>query len=232
MLSYQYRKSHCGDKTILWPSYFHNGISYTGKMTSLYWIGAQIYSINTIIQTKQCTTKPGVYFLIRGLYQGYILCQCIFRCIFHDRELYQGYILRQCIFRCIFHDRGLYRYILCQCIFRCIFHDQGVVPRIYTLSMYIQVYISWSGFFTNDIYSCQCIFRCIFHDQGVVPRIYTLSMYIQVYISWSGGCTKDIYSVNVYSGIYFMIRGLYQGYILCQCIFRCIFHDQGVLPMI
>ena len=39
--SYQYRKSHCGDKTILWPSYLHNGISYTGKMTSLYWIRAQ-----------------------------------------------------------------------------------------------------------------------------------------------------------------------------------------------
>ena len=26
--SYQYRKSHCGDKTILRPSYLHNGISY------------------------------------------------------------------------------------------------------------------------------------------------------------------------------------------------------------
>ena len=41
MTSYQYRKSHCGDKTILRPSYLHNGISYTGKMTSLYWIRAQ-----------------------------------------------------------------------------------------------------------------------------------------------------------------------------------------------
>ena len=30
------------DKTIIRPSYLHNGISYTGKMTSLYWIGAQI----------------------------------------------------------------------------------------------------------------------------------------------------------------------------------------------
>ena len=38
MTSYQYRKSHCGDKTILRPSYLHNGISYTAKMTSLYWI--------------------------------------------------------------------------------------------------------------------------------------------------------------------------------------------------
>ena len=40
MLSYQYRKSHCGDKTILRPSYLHNGFSYAGKTTSLYWIRA------------------------------------------------------------------------------------------------------------------------------------------------------------------------------------------------
>ena len=41
MSSYQYRKSHCVDKTILRPSYLHNVISYTGKMASLYWIRAQ-----------------------------------------------------------------------------------------------------------------------------------------------------------------------------------------------
>ena len=35
MSSYQYRKSHCGDKTVVRSSYLHNGISYTGKMTSL-----------------------------------------------------------------------------------------------------------------------------------------------------------------------------------------------------
>ena len=40
--SYQYRKSHSGDKTILRPSYLHNGISYTGKMASWYWIRAQL----------------------------------------------------------------------------------------------------------------------------------------------------------------------------------------------
>ena len=44
MTSYQYKKSHCGDKTILRPSYLHNGISYTGKTTSLYWIGALLCS--------------------------------------------------------------------------------------------------------------------------------------------------------------------------------------------
>ena len=43
MTSYQYMKSHCGDKTILRPYYLHNGISYTGKMTSFYWIGAMIF---------------------------------------------------------------------------------------------------------------------------------------------------------------------------------------------
>ena len=40
MSSYQYRKSLCGDKTVVRSSYLHNGISYTGKMSSLYWIGA------------------------------------------------------------------------------------------------------------------------------------------------------------------------------------------------
>ena len=51
MPSYQYRKSHCGDKTILRPSYLHNGISYTGKMASLYWIRA-LMSI-----TKRCPVR-------------------------------------------------------------------------------------------------------------------------------------------------------------------------------
>ena len=42
MTSYQYRISHCGDQTILRPSFLHIGISYTDKTTSLYWIGALI----------------------------------------------------------------------------------------------------------------------------------------------------------------------------------------------
>ena len=35
MSSYQYRKSHCGYKTVVRSSYLHNGISYTGKMWSI-----------------------------------------------------------------------------------------------------------------------------------------------------------------------------------------------------
>ena len=48
MSSYQYRKSHCGDKMVVRSSYLHNGISYTGKMTSLYWIRAQVSSVNSM----------------------------------------------------------------------------------------------------------------------------------------------------------------------------------------
>ena len=36
MPSYQYRNSHCGYKTVVRPSYLCNGISNTGKTTSLY----------------------------------------------------------------------------------------------------------------------------------------------------------------------------------------------------
>ena len=44
--SYQYRKSHCGDKTVVRSFYLHNGISYTGKMWSLYWIRALVFREN------------------------------------------------------------------------------------------------------------------------------------------------------------------------------------------
>ena len=53
MSSYQYRKSHCGDKTVVRSSYLHNGISYTGKMSSLYWIGALVPTIACpLVDTK------------------------------------------------------------------------------------------------------------------------------------------------------------------------------------
>ena len=44
MSSYQYRKSHCRDKTVVRSSYLHNGISCTGKVSSLYWIRDQVTS--------------------------------------------------------------------------------------------------------------------------------------------------------------------------------------------
>ena len=51
MSSYRYRKSLCGDKTVIRSSYLHNGISYTGKMSSLYWIRAQ-----TLFQRREQRT--------------------------------------------------------------------------------------------------------------------------------------------------------------------------------
>ena len=42
MLSYQNRKYHCGDKTVVRSSYLHIGISYTGETVSLYWIVARV----------------------------------------------------------------------------------------------------------------------------------------------------------------------------------------------
>ena len=42
MPPYQYSKCHCGYKTVVRSSYLHNGISYTGKTTSLYRIGAPV----------------------------------------------------------------------------------------------------------------------------------------------------------------------------------------------
>ena len=55
MPSYQYRKSHCGDKTVVRSSYLHNGISYTGKTTSLYWIRALISTPARIMFRWGCT---------------------------------------------------------------------------------------------------------------------------------------------------------------------------------
>ena len=55
MSSHQYRKFHCGDKTVVRSSYLHHGISYTGKMTSLYWFVPQM-AINSPNNTTTTTT--------------------------------------------------------------------------------------------------------------------------------------------------------------------------------
>ena len=47
MSSYQYRKFHCGDKTVARSSYLHNRISYTGKMASFCWISPLIVYIES-----------------------------------------------------------------------------------------------------------------------------------------------------------------------------------------
>ena len=74
MPSYQYRKSHCGDKTILRPSYLHNGISYTGKMTSLYWIRAQVFK--NIFEWAENATVTQFPHNNPKMYISRILCVC------------------------------------------------------------------------------------------------------------------------------------------------------------
>ena len=68
MTSYQYRKCHCGYKTILGQSYLQNGISITCKTTSLYRIRIQaslfddyifivtwILGCKFVVSRNQCT---------------------------------------------------------------------------------------------------------------------------------------------------------------------------------
>ena len=91
MSSYQYRKSHCGDKTVVRSSYLHNGISYTGKMLSLYWIRAQVvdqswltfhsqgYPMHTIIYEHKCQLRFATMFRILDEF-----CYCYHRrCYYH-----------------------------------------------------------------------------------------------------------------------------------------------------
>ena len=79
MSSYQYKKSHCGDKTVIRSSYLHNGISYTGKMSSLYWIRAQSPVIDTLATPELCLNVKMVFpgmkisvIKIRGLWECFI----------------------------------------------------------------------------------------------------------------------------------------------------------------
>ena len=57
-LSYQCRKSHCGDTTIIRSSYLHNGNSYTGKMASFIesphtFYGISILSLMLLIKANE-----------------------------------------------------------------------------------------------------------------------------------------------------------------------------------
>ena len=78
MTSYQCRKSHCGDKTILRPSYLHNGISYTGKMTSLYWIRALI-----LIKLEATETVKQNIIILVWINQNYNTCSTQKKLLWH-----------------------------------------------------------------------------------------------------------------------------------------------------
>ena len=65
--SYQYKKSHCWDSTVVISSYLHNGISYTGKTTSLYWINAQVLCLwRFLMNTDRITMLVSAEIQIKG----------------------------------------------------------------------------------------------------------------------------------------------------------------------
>ena len=72
MSSHQYRKSHCGDKMVIRSSYIHNGISYAGKITSLYWFMPWLL-------VNVCMAYYGtiVSLILNSLWPGDAICQQI-----------------------------------------------------------------------------------------------------------------------------------------------------------
>ena len=76
MSSYQYRKSHCGDKTVVRSSYLHNGISYTGKMTSLYWIGALGIPYLVLVLVHQHMIQQQMNCCGEHRVHQYVRCDC------------------------------------------------------------------------------------------------------------------------------------------------------------
>ena len=80
MASYQYRKSHCGDKTILRPSYLHNGISYTGKKTSLYWIRALLSLLHFPLRWDVAWYSASLLIWIQKNWVCF-QCHCVVKCI-------------------------------------------------------------------------------------------------------------------------------------------------------
>ena len=90
--SYQYRKSHCGDKTVVRSSYLNSGISYTGEMTSLYWIRAlvSICLTLTVFNSSQhgiCLCFPCRFNSSSSGQNGHHFTDDIFRNIFVNEKL-------------------------------------------------------------------------------------------------------------------------------------------------
>ena len=101
MPSYQYRKSHCGDKTILRPSYLHNGISYTGKMASLYWFSPRLASYNKT--NKEHSERRPPPRLIWGMWNSLARYETVSTL----RPRQNGRHFEDGIFKCIFlNDNG------------------------------------------------------------------------------------------------------------------------------
>ena len=117
MPSYQNRKSYCGDKKVL-RSYLHNGISYTGKMASFYWISPQAASDCLFIKRNPLWVPFDPVTDELEAYMDYeILNWCIFSITY---KKYGPTILlptHQQLFSCEHLARGrVHKHLYCICI--------------------------------------------------------------------------------------------------------------------
>ena len=64
MPSYQHKKSHCGDKTVVRSSNLHKGFSYTVQMSFLYWIRAQARLCH-VYRPDACVCNKCIFILPR-----------------------------------------------------------------------------------------------------------------------------------------------------------------------
>ena len=99
---YQYRKSHCGDKTVEMSFYLHSESSCTGKMTSWYWIRAQYICSRQIerhwwrLGYLELNTRWTNHLHGSSRVRIYIVCKRYFRAIyvrsFADSSHWSSYI--------------------------------------------------------------------------------------------------------------------------------------------
>ena len=77
MSSYQYRKFHCGDKTVVRSSYLHNGISYTESYTESTPCLSEIFWVQEKKLDCLCPQILSLYILTyqhHGMQLHWILC--------------------------------------------------------------------------------------------------------------------------------------------------------------
>ena len=129
----QYRKSHFGDESILRPYNLQNGISYTGKMTSLYWIRALIYIELKTIRGQPHWKTTSIFLSFRWHQGNWILIQLIIVLfVFEIATHYlQRSILSKC-FKCSFRY-FIQRYNLRHSLFR---WQKGRVKELKTYYWY------------------------------------------------------------------------------------------------
>ena len=113
MSSYQYRKSHCGDKTVVRSSYLHNGISYTDKIVSFYWISPQnpkplfVNSNNTPFTDRKCVwINQGMQWNHRVTYCSGNTFHISLRWRHNERDGVSIHQPHSCFLKCLFRRRS------------------------------------------------------------------------------------------------------------------------------